>query len=177
MDLTFGCRCYDEGMRQNVSSGAPWEKDVGYSRAVRLGGVVAVSGTVAVDADGRAVGGNSYEQAKYALEKIRRALAECGASLADVVRTRSFAAGAEHVAGLLKAHGEFFSSIRPAATVVIVAGLIDPRFFVEIEVDALLPQKPKRPTAHSVLRLDRAAIPRAAAKAAGANRRRKEKKP
>ena len=125
-------------MRQNVSSGAPWEASVGYSRAVRVGPCIAVAGTVASDERGEALGSDSYEQSRHIFQKIRRALEECGASLSDVVRTRAFVTGPEHAAGFQKAHGEAFASIRPAATLVVVRGLIEDKFVVEIEADAFL---------------------------------------
>lgn len=124
--------------RQNISSGAPWEKAVGYSRAVRVNNLVMVAGTVASDEDGRPQGKDSYDQCRYIFEKIERALREAGAELEDVVRTRAFLTGAEHIPGFQKAHGEIFADILPAATAVIVKGLIAPEFFVEIEVDAVI---------------------------------------
>jgi enamine deaminase RidA (YjgF/YER057c/UK114 family) len=125
-------------MRQNVSSGAPWEAIVGYSRAVRVGQTVAVAGTVATGPEGSPVGESSYEQSRVIFRKIETALAQCGAALSDVVRTRAFVVGREHTEGFLKAHGEAFSGIRPAATLVLVSGLIEPGFFVEIEADAVV---------------------------------------
>lgn len=124
--------------RQNISSGVPWEKAFGYSRAVRVNNLVVVAGTVASDKDGRPQGKDSYEQCRYILEKIERALREAGAELEDVVRTRAYVVGAEHIPGFQKAHGEIFSDIRPAATMVVVKELISPEFFVEIEVDAVV---------------------------------------
>lgn len=124
--------------RQNISSGAPWEKTVGYSRAVRVNNFVMVAGTVASDAAGRAQGKDSYDQCRYIFKKIERALREAGAEFKDVVRTRTYLTDARHLAGFQKAHGEIFAAIRPAATAVIVKALIDPEFFVEIEVDAIV---------------------------------------
>ncbi len=124
--------------RRNISSGAPWEKTVGYSRAVRVNSLVMVAGTVASDADGRPQGKDSYDQCRFIFEKIGRALREAGAEFTDVVRTRAFLTDARHLAGFQKAHGEIFSDIRPAATAVIVKELIEPDFFVEIEVDAVV---------------------------------------
>jgi enamine deaminase RidA (YjgF/YER057c/UK114 family) len=124
--------------RQNISSGAPWEKTVGYSRAVRVNNLVMVAGTVASDAEGQPQGKDSYDQCRYIFEKIERALREAGAEFKDVVRTRAFLAEARHLAGFQKAHGEIFADIRPAATAVIVKELIAPEFFVEIEVDAVV---------------------------------------
>jgi len=124
--------------RQNISSGAPWEKSVGYSRAVRVNNLVFVAGTVASDKEGRVQGKDGYDQCRYIFEKIEIALREAGAELKDVVRTRAFLTDAKHIAGFQKAHGEVFSEIRPAATAVIVKELIGPEFFVEIEVDAVV---------------------------------------
>lgn len=124
--------------RQNISSGVPWEKAFGYSRAVRANSLVMVAGTVASDNDGRPQGKDSYDQCRYIFEKIERALREAGAELEGVVRTRAFLAGAEHIPGFQKAHAEIFADIRPAATMVVVKQLISPEFFVEIEVDAVV---------------------------------------
>ena len=124
--------------RQNISSGAPWERVVGYSRAVRVNNLVMVAGTVASDSEGRPRGKDSYDQCRYIFEKIERALREAGAEFKDVVRTRAFLTEAKHLAGFQKAHGEIFADIRPAATAVIVRELIGPEFFVEIEVDAVV---------------------------------------
>ena len=124
--------------RQNIASGAPWEKAAGYSRAVRVNNLVMVAGTVASDSEGRAQGKDSYDQCRYIFEKIERALREAGADFKDVVRTRAFLTEAKHISGFQKAHGEIFADIRPAATAVIVKELIGPEFFVEIEVDAVV---------------------------------------
>lgn len=124
--------------RQNISSGAPWEKSVGYSRAVRMNNLVFVAGTVASDHDGTVQGKDSYDQCRYIFEKIEKALREAGAGFKDVVRTRAFLTSAKHIAGFQKVHGEIFGDIRPAATAVVVKELIGPEFFVEIEVDAVV---------------------------------------
>jgi enamine deaminase RidA (YjgF/YER057c/UK114 family) len=124
--------------RQRVSSGTPWEALAGYSRAVRLGQQVWVSGTTASDEHGNPQGGDdAYAQARYALEKIDRALREAGASLEDVVRTRVYVARLDDWREVARAHGEVFGSIRPANTLIQVAGLVDGRL-VEIEADAII---------------------------------------
>lgn len=125
--------------RINISSGAKWEDIVGYSRAVRVGNVIEVAGTTAVDERGEVIGLNDpYVQTKYALTKIEKALIEAGASMKDVVRTRMFVTDISKWEEIGKAHGEFFREIKPAASMIEVKGLINPELMVEIEVTAIL---------------------------------------
>ncbi len=123
--------------RQLISTNTPWERIVGYSRAIRVGDHVHVSGTTASDENGvvQAVG-DPYEQARYILHKIERALIEAGATMRDVVRTRMYLLNIDDWEAVCRAHGEFFADIRPASTLVAVARLIDADHLVEIEVDA-----------------------------------------
>ena len=125
--------------RQSVSTGTPWEKVVAYSRAVRIGQHVFVSGTTASNSDGTTVAvGDSYRQTVFILRKIESALAEVGATLADVARTRMFVTDISRWEEIGRAHGEVFAGINPASTMVEVRRLVNPDHLVEIEVDAVV---------------------------------------
>ena len=124
--------------RKLISSGAPWEEKVGYSRAVKVGEHVFVAGTTAVDGNDVVGLGSAYTQTRFILERIKTALEEAGANMSHVVRTRMFLTDIANWEEVGKAHGEFFADIRPAATMVEVSGLINPDMLIEIEVDAII---------------------------------------
>jgi len=136
--------------RTTILSGAPWEARVGYARAVRVGGQVAVSGTAPVDADGSVhAPGDAYRQAKRCIEIIEAALEDAGASLGDVVRTRMYVTDIGRWEDVGRAHAEAFGEVRPATTMVEVSGLIDSGMLVEIEAEAVIGSG--RPRAGGVL--------------------------
>jgi len=125
--------------RTNYSSGAKWESIVGYSRAVKVGNTIEVTGTVAVGEDGKTVGINdAYAQARFAIQKIEKVLQQAGASLKDVVRTRMFVTDISRWEEYGRAHGEFFSAIMPCTSMIEVKGLIDPEYLIEIEATAII---------------------------------------
>ncbi len=127
--------------RTNYSTGAKWEDIVGYSRAVRIGNHIEVTGTVAIDEGGNLVGeGNAYEQTAFIIKKIELVLQRAGASLKDVIRTRIFVTDISRWEEYGRAHGEFFGTIKPCTSMIEIKSLIDPAYLVEIEATAILPE-------------------------------------
>jgi enamine deaminase RidA (YjgF/YER057c/UK114 family) len=125
--------------RTNYSSGAKWEDIVGYSRAVRIGNCIEVTGTVAVDENGSLVGeGDAYAQTKFIIQKIELVLQRAGASLKDVIRTRMFVTDISRWEEYGRAHGEFFGSIKPCTSMIEIKGLIEPEYLIEIEATAIV---------------------------------------
>jgi enamine deaminase RidA (YjgF/YER057c/UK114 family) len=125
--------------RINYSSGAKWEEIVGYSRAVRMGNIIEITGTVALNEHNEVVGGNdAYEQSKYIIQKIEKTLKRAGAGLEHVIRTRMFVTDISRWEEYGRAHGEFFGEIKPCTTMVEVRALIQPEFLVEIEATAIV---------------------------------------
>ena len=127
--------------RINISSGSLWEDIVGYSRAVRIGNIIEVAGTTAVDGDVLIGGDSMYEQTKFILSKIEKALMSAGATISDVVRTRVYVTDISRWEEVGRAHGEVFKNIKPASAMVQVSALINQQMLVEIEATAIVPEK------------------------------------
>ncbi len=126
--------------RQRIQSGAPWEEIVGYSRAIKIGPIIEISGTTAVDGENIIGRNNPYLQTKFILEKIQQVLHKAGGSMSDVIRSRIFVTNIDDWEHIGRAHGEFFKDIKPAATMVEVSKLIHPDLLVEIEITAYVEQ-------------------------------------
>ena len=124
--------------RVNITSGTPWENKIGYSRAVRIGKLIEVSGTAAIDREKIIAPGDPYKQTKFIIQKIEKALNDVGGSLSDVIRTRIYVTNIKDWGAVGRAHGEFFKDIKPVTTMVEVKSLIDPNFVVELEATAYL---------------------------------------
>ncbi len=125
--------------RSNYSSGAPWESIAGYSRAVRIGNIIEVAGTTAVDTEGQVVGaGDISKQTDYIFNKIRNALNDAGSKMSDVIRTRMYLTDINDWEIVARVHGDIFSDIKPVSTLVEVSGLIDEELLIEIEVSAVV---------------------------------------
>ena len=127
--------------RIRVNTNAKWENQIGYSRAIKAGRTIEVSGTSAIDRDRIIAPGDPYQQTRFIIQKIERAINEAGGSLKDVVRTRIYVTNIRDWGAVGRAHGEFFKDIKPATTMVEVTSLIDPNFVVEIEATAILPEE------------------------------------
>jgi enamine deaminase RidA (YjgF/YER057c/UK114 family) len=126
-------------MRENISSGTKWELEIGYSRLVKVGNMIFVSGTTSIDENGDVVGvGDSYGQTKYILQKISKSLERVGTNISAVTRTRIFTTKIDEWKDIGRAHAEYFKEIRPATTMVEVKSLMEPELIVEIETDAIL---------------------------------------
>ena len=130
--------------RTNYSSGAKWEDIVGYSRAVKIGNIIEITGTVAVDENNSLVGkDNAYDQTKFIIEKIEKILLLAGSSLKDVIRTRMFVTDISRWEEYGRAHGEFFKEIKPCTSMIEVSALIEPAYMIEIEATAILSSDPR----------------------------------
>lgn len=127
--------------RINITSGTPWEDKIGYSRAVKIGRLVEISGTAAIDRDRIVAPGDPYRQTKFIIQKIERVLEDAGGSLKDVIRTRIYVTNIKDWDAVGRAHGEFFRDIKPVTTMVEVKSLIEPNFVVEIEASAYLSEE------------------------------------